>query len=87
MFLNARIQVKEVMVNVLPEGAIVRFDNKEFVFSASGAGKFSLVEVVTGEKENGMVEIKSGLEALGDKKIVTANAYSVLGALKNTGEE
>ena len=87
MFLNARIQVKEVMVNVLPEGAIVRFDNKEFVFAASGAGNYSLVEVVTGEKENGMVEIKSGLETLGGKKIVTANAYSVLGALKNTGEE
>lgn len=87
MFLNARIQVKEVMVNVLPEGAIVRFDNKEFIFAASAAGNYSLVEVVTGEKENGMVEIKSGLEALGGKKIVTANAYSVLGALKNTGEE
>jgi membrane fusion protein, heavy metal efflux system len=67
MFLNARIQVKEVMVHVLPEGAIVRFENKEFIFDASGAGKFSLVEVVTGEKENGMVEIKSGLEALGAK--------------------
>jgi membrane fusion protein, heavy metal efflux system len=87
MFLNARIQVKEVMVNVLPEGAIVRFENKEYVFTSSDAGNFSLVEVVTGEKENGMVEIKSGHEALGSKKIVTANAYSVLGALKNTGEE
>ena len=87
MFLNARIQVKEVMVNVLPEGAIVRFENKEYVFTSSGAGNYSLVEVVTGEKDKGMVEIKSGLEALAGKKIVTANAYSVLGALKNTGEE
>jgi len=87
MFLNARIQVKEVMVNVLPEGAIVRFENKEYVFTSSGAGNYSLVEVVTGEKDKGMVEIKSGLEALAGKKIVTANAYSVLGALKNTGDE
>jgi len=87
MFLNARIQVKEAMVNVLPEGAIVRFENKEFVFAVSGTGKYSLVEVRTGEKEKGMVEITSGIEALSGKKIVTANAYSVLGALKNTGEE
>jgi cobalt-zinc-cadmium efflux system membrane fusion protein len=87
MFLNARIQVKEAMVNVLPEGAIVRFDNKEFVFTTSGGGKYSLFEVSTGEKENGMVEITSGIEVLSGKKIVTANAYSVLGALKNTGEE
>ena len=87
MFLNARIQIKEAMVNVLAEGAIVRFDNKEFVFAASGAGRYTLVEVSTGEKENGLVEIKSGFEGLIGKKIVTANAYSVLGALKNTGEE
>ena len=87
MFLNARIQIKEAMVNVLPEGAIVRYDNKEFVFAATGAGKYLLVEVSTGEKENGMVEITSGFEGLSGKKIVTANAYSVLGALKNTGEE
>ena len=87
MFLNAHIQVKEATVTVLPEGAIVRFENKEFVFTQSGAGVFNMVEVTTGEKDKGMVEIKSGMEALAGKKIVTGNAYSVLGALKNTGEE
>jgi cobalt-zinc-cadmium efflux system membrane fusion protein len=87
MFLNAHIQVKEAMVNVLPEGALVRFDNKEYVFTQSGAGVFNMVEVTAGEKDKGMVEIKSGIEALAGKKIVTGNAYSVLGALKNTGEE
>jgi cobalt-zinc-cadmium efflux system membrane fusion protein len=87
MFLNAHIQVKEAMVSVLPEGAIVRFENKEYVFTQSGAGVFNMVEVTTGEKDKGMVEIKSGMEALAGKKIVTGNAYSVLGALKNTGEE
>ncbi|MGL6267266.1 MAG: efflux RND transporter periplasmic adaptor subunit [Chitinophagaceae bacterium] len=87
MFLNANIQVKEAMVSVLPEGSIVRFENKEFVFSESGKGNFLMVEVTTGENFAGMVEIKTGLEALKGKKIVTANAYSVLGALKNTGEE
>jgi cobalt-zinc-cadmium efflux system membrane fusion protein len=87
MFLNARIQVKEAMVAALPEAAIVRFENKEFVFAESGAGKFTLMEVSTGEKDNGMIELKSGTEALSGKKIVVANAYSVLGVLKNTGEE
>jgi len=87
MFLNAHIQVKEAMVHVLPEGSIVRFENKEYVFTQAGTGVFNMIEVTTGEKDKGMVEIKSGIEALGSKKIVTANAYSVLGALKNTGEE
>ncbi len=87
MFLNAKIQVKEATVNVLPEGSIVRFENKEYVFTQSGTGVFNMFAVTTGEKDKGMVEIKSGMEALAGKKIVTANAYSVLGALKNTGEE
>lgn len=87
MFLNARIQVKEAMVSVLPEGSIVRFENKEYVFIESGAGNFSMVEVTTGGIDKGMVEILNGNESLSGKKIVTANAYSVLGALKNSGEE
>jgi cobalt-zinc-cadmium efflux system membrane fusion protein len=87
MFLNALIQVKEAMVNVLPEGSIVRFENKEYVFIESGSGSFRMIEITTGEKDRGMVEIKSGLESLSGKKIVTGNAYSVLGALVNTGEE
>jgi cobalt-zinc-cadmium efflux system membrane fusion protein len=87
MFLNARIQVKEAMVEVLPEEAIVRYENKEYVFVESGTGKYQMVEVTIGEKEKGKVEILKGTEILSGKKIITANAYSVLGALKNKGEE
>jgi cobalt-zinc-cadmium efflux system membrane fusion protein len=87
MFLNARIQVKEAMVSVLPEGSIVRFENKEYVFIESGTGNFSMVDVTTGGKDKGMVEILNGNESLSGKKIVIANAYSVLGALKNTADE
>jgi cobalt-zinc-cadmium efflux system membrane fusion protein len=87
MFLNARIQVKEAIVFVLPEEAIVRFENKEYVFIESGTGKYQMVEVTIGEKEKGKIEILKGTEALSGKKTVIANAYSVLGALKNKGEE
>jgi cobalt-zinc-cadmium efflux system membrane fusion protein len=87
MFLNARIQVKEAMVSVLPEEAIVRFENREYVFMEISKGTFRLAEVNSGERGKGMVEIVKGQDALTGKKIVTANAYSVLGALKNTSEE
>ena len=87
MFLNARIQVKEAMVSVLPEEAIVRFENREYVFIEISKGTFRLSEVSSGEREKGMVEIVKGQDALAGKKIITANAYSVLGALKNTSEE
>jgi hypothetical protein len=44
-------------------------------------------EVTTGDKDKGMVEIRSGQDSLIGRKIVTANAYSILGALKNMPEE
>jgi cobalt-zinc-cadmium efflux system membrane fusion protein len=87
MFLNARIQVTETLVPVLPEEAIVRFENKEYVFAGTNSGSFQMQEVTTGDKGNGMVEIKTGHESLNGKNIVIANAYSVLGALKITAEE
>lgn len=87
MFLNARIQVKEAMVSVLPEEAIVRFENREYVFIEISKGTYRLAEVTTGERSKGMVEIVKGQDELTGKKIVTTNAYSVLGALKNTAEE
>lgn len=87
MFLNARISVNEADVPVVPEGALVRFNNREYVFTASGKGAFDMREVSSGAREDGMIEIRNGRDSLYGKKIVTANAYSVLGALKNTAEE
>ena len=87
MFLNARISVSEANVPVVPEGAMVRFNNREFVFTESGKGTFHMQEVTSGAREDGMIEIREGRDSLFGKKIVTSNAYSVLGALKNTAEE
>lgn len=87
MFLNARISVNEADAPVLPEGAIVRFNNREFVFTESAKGTFHMQEVSSGAREDGMIEIRDGRDSLFGKKIVTSNAYTVLGALKNTAEE
>lgn len=87
MFLNASISVNEADVPVVPEGALVRFNNREYVFTASGKGAFHMREVSSGAREDGMIEIRNGRDSLYGKKIVIANAYSVLGALKNTAEE
>ena len=87
MFLNASISVNEADVPVVPEGALVRFNNREYVFTESGKGAFHMREVSSGAREDGMIEIRNGRDSLYGKKIVTANAYSVLGALKNTAEE
>lgn len=87
MFLNARIHLREVQTPALPEAAIVRYENREYVFVESSAGVFDMLLVRTGEREDGMVEILEGVGALEGQKIVVANAYSILGALKNKAEE
>jgi cobalt-zinc-cadmium efflux system membrane fusion protein len=87
MFLNARVMVTDATVPVVPEGALVRYANRQYVFTESGKGVFLMREVTTGDKDKGMVEIRSGQDSLIGRKIVTANAYSILGALKNMPEE
>jgi membrane fusion protein, heavy metal efflux system len=87
MFLNAEVQVGSTEVIALPEEAIVRYANKQYVFEVSGKNNFKMLEVQTGTKENGRVEVNSGAHDLAEKKVVTKNAYAVLGKMKNKMEE
>lgn len=87
MFLNARIKVSNVETAAVPEEAVVRFGNTQYVLEMTAANSFSLLEVETGIRENGMVEISSKTGDLLKKTIITRNPYPVLSAMKNTGEE
>jgi hypothetical protein len=49
--------------------------------------QFHLQEVTVGERDAGYVSILGGADALKGKKIVVANAYSLLGGLKNVSED
>lgn len=87
MFLNARIHVRETEVPVLPEGAVVRYEQKEYVFIESSPGVFEMKMIRIGAQEDGMYEILEGLAQLEGRKVVVQNAYSLMGALKNKTEE
>lgn len=87
MFLNARIHVKESMVSAVPEQALVRYEGKEYVFAETAASTYALIPVRTGAKADGMVELTEGTLEVAGRKVVTVNAYSLLGAMKNTVEE
>lgn len=87
MLIQADVSVSDREVNALPDEAIVRSGNQQFVFYKSGANKFVMIPVVTGLSANGKTEIQSGLEQIGDGTIVLNNAYQLLGILKNTEEE
>lgn len=87
MFLNATININNASALTLPEDAIVRFENKQYVYELSGKNEFRMIEVQTGVVENGRVEVSSGINGFAGRKLVTKNAYAILAKMKNAGEE
>ncbi len=86
MYMNAEIELKNNIVYALPEEAIVRYENKQYIFISESERSYSLTEVKTGDLENGYVEIMEG-ETLVKKNIVVSGTYSLLMSLKNKSEE
>jgi cobalt-zinc-cadmium efflux system membrane fusion protein len=87
MFLNATINISYANVLTLPEDAIVRFENKQYVYELAGKNEFRMIEVQTGVVENGRIEVSSGVGGFGGRKLVTKNAHAILSKMKNASEE
>jgi cobalt-zinc-cadmium efflux system membrane fusion protein len=66
----------------VPENAITEFEDKTYLFIQKEKNTFEMIEVKTGAREFGLIEIMNS-EALIDKSIVTAGAYSLLMSIKN----
>lgn len=86
MFMNADIELSTDQVSALPSDAIVRFENKHYVFVEKSDRHFEKTEVQIGDSENGYTEILNS-EALKNKNFVIKGAYVLLMALKNESEE
>ena len=86
MYMNAEIELKNNRVYALPDEAIVRFENNQYIFATGQEKNYELMEVKTGDSENGFTEIVEG-EKLLDKNVVTKGAYALLMSLKNKVEE
>ncbi|MVT40317.1 efflux RND transporter periplasmic adaptor subunit [Chitinophaga oryziterrae] len=84
MFMNAEIELNNAHVKAVPEEAVVKWENKTYIFFAEGTGKFEMTPVETGSSNDGYIEIKT---AIPDKDIVTGNAYALLMKMKNGGED
>jgi cobalt-zinc-cadmium efflux system membrane fusion protein len=83
-FVNAEVELNNAKVNAVPEDAIVKWQNKDFVFVKTSGVSFKMIPVVTGVSSNGLIEIQTDL---GNQQIVIKNAYTLLMKLKNSGEE
>lgn len=86
MFMNAEIELSGNNTSALPSEAIVRFENEQYVFIATGNNQFEMQQVQTGNTENGFTEI-IGADNLNNKTFATKGAYNLLMALKNTDKE
>lgn len=85
MFMNAELELDGRNTLVLPDEAIVRFENRNYVFEALPNRAFHMLEVQTGERENGFTEI-AGMEQDNRRIFAVKGAYQLLMAIKNTGD-
>lgn len=86
MFMNADIELDKRTVLVLPDDAIVTFEDKQFVFIPKEKDKFEMKQVKTGTTENGFTEIITN-ENFKNQPCVVSGAYSLLMSLKNKSED
>lgn len=83
MYMNAEIQLENQRGDVLPNDAIVNFENKDYVFIEEKEGQYRMTPITKGQSENGWTVIATDLK---DQKVVTKGAYSLLMQLKNISE-
>ncbi len=88
MYMNAEIEANSANAYVMPEEAVVRYGDKQYIFIVKSANSYEMKEVQTGASENGLVAItKADGVDLQTQAVVTKNAYALLMKLKNTSEE
>lgn len=86
MFMNGEVSVKNNKALTIPEDAVVRWENKFYVFTENGKGKFEMTPVKPGVISHGKQQIEaSGIK--GDTRIVVKNAYALLMKIKNSEKE
>ncbi|MDB5017295.1 MAG: hypothetical protein JWQ84_2127 [Mucilaginibacter sp.] len=90
MFLQATIETKPQNSMALPDAALASFEGKMYAFIADKKGsgtQFSMVPVNIGVKENGWNEVHFNKPELKDSRFVLKGAFSILSAMKNTGDD
>jgi membrane fusion protein, heavy metal efflux system len=83
MFVNAEIELVNRSVTAVPDDAVVRWENKPYVFTVKSDSTFVMVPVETGIQTEGFTEI---LTDLSNQKLVVKNAYTLLMKLKSIEE-
>lgn len=86
MFANAIIETTSSEALLVPEEAVVRWGNDQYVFSEKADRTFEMTRVDAGTTEEGRTEIRTGISSA-DDRIIIKNAYTALMKLHNKAEE
>jgi cobalt-zinc-cadmium efflux system membrane fusion protein len=84
MFMNAEIELTNIQATAVPDEAVVRWQNKFYVFVEEEKNKFAMFAVEPGVTDNGYTTTKTDISG---KSIVIKNAYALLMKIKNSSEE
>lgn len=86
MFVEGQVDITNKRVTALPDEAIVRSGENQYVFVKRKDNHYEMKAIVAGISKDGNTEIISGLENIPDNAIVLNNAFKLLGILKNSAE-
>jgi len=86
MFLSAEIEVVRNDALLVPEEAVVRSGNNQYVFLDRSNNFFEIIPVQVGNTANGKTEVSSGAINLLEQNIIVSNAYAALMKMQNKEE-
>lgn len=92
MYLKAIVETNGTDVQALPDEAIVSFEGRKYIFQETAAQDkeevhFKMLEVATGESDEGYTEILLPKNFDSKLPVVIKGAYSLLSKMKNSEEE
>jgi cobalt-zinc-cadmium efflux system membrane fusion protein len=88
MYMKAEVEVLTQDAIAVPESAVVRWENRHFIFAEKGNGAFEMLEVEPGTAADGYVQVAPiGNTDLETARLVLKNAYALLMKMKNAEEE
>lgn len=84
-FIHAEIEVSDMESHVVPESALVTFEDKDYIFIESGEKSYKMVEVTKGQIYQGKTPIMLK-QNFHSHPVVISGAYTLLMALHNKEE-
>ena len=85
-FMNAEVEVGATEGFIIPDDAIVTWENKQYIFEEIKPKTYKMFPITIGNSENGYTQLVNFDIRNANKTFVTKGAYHLLMALKNVEE-